>query len=1718
MHACRLSGSLLLIAISVGSIFAGTEPAATYDSLVTSARRLAAEGSWSQASEAYAEALPLAPDSAQHQWCELWREDATWRGETQPDDWQARQTWETRHRTAFDRLLEPYANGQVKDDFWAAATEARGSFLGHIRRWLAFDDWYKVAAFLGDQPNSTAANNRLMEFLHRVFDVDLVKPWQLNGIDRFFPLMARGIETAGTPDERAWCALFLAEYQRGKTVQQANDWKRAMELATGTRWMPLTHALEFLWRTGRGWNPAAATGSAVDVPALLREAASLRAGMGQASMDTLSADATKLLQQFEERNSAPALVVRMQYQFAPGETPSLAYGAAGFDRLEVGIFKHTPESRGRWKLGTNKAPIETVAKPFSSWEILLPPAAALRWKSEVARFPQALAPGLYTVVVSGRGGTDQGTQRVDFVVSEIRGVAVADDSGKRELYLYQQGSGQPAARRRAVGVVVSSDSVQSWSGSTDEAGRIELPRARASSRRWSEVQIVADVEGQPVEVTEFGPNDVPPRNLMADFFLDRPVYRPGEVARWKVIVRERHNGLWTIPDDGLDLAISLNNETLYEDKDLVLSRFGTAHGEVTIPAAVRPGEARVKLRSVKDKSWISGGRRLFGVDNFVLPALGAKVVLASGSDSLRPGGEMVARVSANYLSGGPTVGARVQLKLGIYREREDAAEPWQMAQFNEWIEKSRAEIREAVTDASGTTDFHLRFLEQIPGMLRLRLDATVLPEGGQAVHAEADWRVTNTGRLIEADVENSAKLVPPGCKTNFECVVRDGAGEPATFSGKAQMVERRWIGLYLNPEGQIVDHMPDAVGRAFQPSRERTASIGSWTILHSGYVETIVAEKPVEVSTDGQMRVDFIPSRAGLYRLRLIGAGGEVTLGRGTMPWMDPPLCIVVADEKTRSLALDPSTAGVYAPERIRVGEPLKAFVVLPQSETAAIVAVAGEAEIVSRRVDLPGHVGMISFDRLPRCMGRGSLTIAPLVWEQRQANTKFRVDEDHDLLRVELTSDPQSPRPGETSRIQLSVHPGNGKKTQEEVAIAVSDESLNGLIGRPEDEGVAFAKARAMATASFGTSPNEPVWIPKVLRDSRPGAVVLFGQGGEWIENPTDDDEPVEGVRGVLAGEQTQSLNLLFPEVLDPARTKATLQLSPGHASAILDALPYLVDYPYGCVEQTMSRFLPAIVVRKTLIDAGFDALALEQRILLHEEKADKTRREATAGPRRLDEVTEKSLARLAEAQRADGGFGWWPGADSTDLWMTAYVAWGLNLAEASGISVPPRLASRTKEALMRSLPSAEAGDSRLAWAVAALAQCSPPESQSPKDILGAYSRLYVGREKLSPAGRACLVLAAAKLGTSEQRAVLLRNLENGAEQVHSNDLGDTVHWGSTGGYWRALDGAVESTSLTLLALLEVDPKHRFVEPAANWLLLNRRSAHWASTRDTAIAVLALAKYVALRGEFAPDAEVKVLLNEKALRQVKLTRKSFLLGPTNLELDPHSLQPGKNLIELQRVSGATPVYAVALVSAWAAADVVKPAGNLMTAVREFAREKAVPTVMGTLKVTSEMLSNPGKTKVGEQVMARVTLTLPNEMEYLMVEVPRPAGCEPLNSLSGWDARILQVEANQGVSLADALVKESPAILPINHEQDENTDTGRPVYREEHDDRSVFFLDHLTAGTWEIRFGLRATTQGDYRALPVQASAMYVPEVRANSDARRVQIDPQDPGPPARSQ
>ncbi|HEX7961995.1 MAG TPA: MG2 domain-containing protein, partial [Terriglobales bacterium] len=118
-----------------------------------------------------------------------------------------------------------------------------------------------------------------------------------------------------------------------------------------------------------------------------------------------------------------------------------------------------------------------------------------------------------------------------------------------------------------------------------------------------------------------------------------------------------------------------------------------------------------------------------------------------------------------------------------------------------------------------------------------------------------------------------------------------------------------------------------------------------------------------------------------------------------------------------------------------------------------------------------------------------------------------------------------------------------------------------------------------------------------------------------------------------------------------DPQQAAQTLDISvsPSIAGSIFGALDYLTSYPYGCTEQTMSSFLPNIVVAKAMKDFGL---------------------QSTVNTAELDKKIKAGLDRLYDYQHDDGGWGWWK-EDESQVFMTAYVVSGLGQAKAAGYKV---------------------------------------------------------------------------------------------------------------------------------------------------------------------------------------------------------------------------------------------------------------------------------------------------------------------------------------------------------------------------------------------------------------------------------------------------------------
>ena len=68
-------------------------------------------------------------------------------------------------------------------------------------------------------------------------------------------------------------------------------------------------------------------------------------------------------------------------------------------------------------------------------------------------------------------------------------------------------------------------------------------------------------------------------------------------------------------------------------------------------------------------------------------------------------------------------------------------------------------------------------------------------------------------------------------------------------------------------------------------------------------------------------------------------------------------------------------------------------------------------------------------------------------------------------------------------------------------------------------------------------------------------------------------------------------------PEKRRPKQSQLEVRYSPTLAGAMVDALPYLVDYPYGCTEQTLNRFLPTVITQKVLLDMKLNLKEIQEK-----------------------------------------------------------------------------------------------------------------------------------------------------------------------------------------------------------------------------------------------------------------------------------------------------------------------------------------------------------------------------------------------------------------------------------------------------------------------------------------------------------------------------------------
>ena len=585
----------------------------------------------------------------------------------------------------------------------------------------------------------------------------------------------------------------------------------------------------------------------------------------------------------------------------------------------------------------------------------------------------------------------------------------------------------------------------------------------------------------------------------------------------------------------------------------------------------------------------------------------------------------------------------------------------------------------------------------------------------------------------------------------------------------------------------------------------------------------------------------------------------------------------------------------------------------------------------------------------------------------------------------------------------------------------------------------------------------------------------------------------------GKMRGDSV-SIKLDIPKERSADSTKLTVQIAPSMATTMLDALPYLIDYPYGCTEQTMSRFLPAVVTAKTLRDLGLKPETAMHKIFggIEESSASATHTQGRRDLKELEAITKKSLNRLYDFQHADGGWGWWKDGES-DHFMTAYVLWGMTLARQADIYVKSDVMEHAAAYLDKELVEEETNYDSQSWMLHSLAVFHAMQKQTEvsKFQATAFNNLWKNRDKLNAYTRALLALSAHNYSYRDQAKTLVANLENGVKTDSQPDTSivqtggqssdpsvmGTAHWGEDGIYWRWSDGGVEATSFVLRALLAIDPQNKLIEPVTNWLVKNRRGAQWSNTRDTAIVVLTLNDYLRVSGEVQPSIGYQLLVNGNPVATKQVTAADALSAPSQFAISRELLRDGQNEISIVRNSGSGPLYFSAAAEFFSLEEPLKPSGNEIFVKRQYFKLVNHPTLLKGV-VTERVALNDGETvKSGDRIEVVLTVEAKNNYEYLLFEDLKPAGLEAVQIRSGESLYVRELKSGGGF-----------------------TGRQRWVYQELRDRKVAMFVDKLPEGIWQLSYEMRAEAPGSFHALPVMGHAMYVPEIRTNGAETRVRV------------
>ncbi|MDX2129739.1 MAG: alpha-2-macroglobulin family protein [Chloroherpetonaceae bacterium] len=553
---------------------------------------------------------------------------------------------------------------------------------------------------------------------------------------------------------------------------------------------------------------------------------------------------------------------------------------------------------------------------------------------------------------------------------------------------------------------------------------------------------------------------------------------------------------------------------------------------------------------------------------------------------------------------------------------------------------------------------------------------------------------------------------------------------------------------------------------------------------------------------------------------------------------------------------------------------------------------------------------------------------------------------------------------------------------------------------------------------------------------------------------------------------DSTITEKISIPKAILPNAGDLTVQASSSALVGLREAVMYVFDYPYGCLEQKTSKMMPYLVAES----------------LLKEFKLQTALDTAKGG---YKAELSRLMMEFEKYQVSSGGFSYWPNGEVPYDYLTAYVVYAMILAEKQGIEFKASMKSKAITYLRSVLyknQSSYYGQSydnvTNAFIVYALTLSGDK----------AYARsmansMFENRAILPMDAKAYLIRAYAALGKGSvtqkedsKRVEILLNEVLTLAKMES----ETCHFENNdqaGGVW-FFSSPAKTTASVLIAAFEsrsnVIPDE-IVSKSVRWLLKKQKKGHWENTQDNIFVLEALNQYFTRFESLEPNFKIEFTVASQSLLSTTFKGRSIKQEVTSSSLE--NFAKGESLPLTIAKTGIGKLYYGARLTYF-------PTYQL----------KSVDRGISIMREIKPLVKREGfkhnEFKAGDVVQVTLTVSIPYEMNFIALSDPLPAGFEAINPRLRVNSTVMKRE--QEVTNNQYEEGESEYDYPIRRYGFD--------FSEFKDDRLTLFAETLDKGVYKYTYFCRAITYGTFSLPPSSVEQMYSPEVYGRTASSSVVI------------